>query len=151
MGHCSEEFVLVLLGRTFKGYEQTLTKRIQNGGLHHRVFLRDAVPHAEILRYMASCDIGTAFYSNINVNNYYCASNKLFEYIALEKPVITNNYPGLLETVESYRQGVCVEEITPKSLAKAFTRACERDFVSPGAKKFFWEDEQSVLTKLYAQ
>ena len=146
---CGEEFALVLLGRTFKGYQQSLKDRIKKGGLESRVFLHDAVPHSEILRYMASGDIGTAFYSNINVNNYYCASNKLYEYIALGKPVVTNDYPGLLETVESFGQGVCLETITPAPLAESYTRACESDSLLPGKKKVFWEEQENVLTNLY--
>lgn len=149
IARCGEEFVLVLLGRTFKGYEHTLRERIQKSGLQKRVFLHDAVPHAEILSYMASGDIGTAFYSNINVNNYYCASNKLYEYIALKKPVLTNNYPGLLENVERFGQGVCLKEITPVSLAAAIVRACDPLFIAPGRKRFFWEQQQDVLIRLY--
>jgi glycosyltransferase involved in cell wall biosynthesis len=148
MALCNEEFVLVLLGRAFKGYEQTLRKRIQNARLQQRVFLHDAVPHAEILNYMASCDIGTAFYSNINVNNYYCASNKLYEYIALGKPLLTNNYPGLIEIVAKFGQGVCLENITPANLAAAFVRACDQRHVTPGSKLFFWEDQEDVLVRL---
>jgi glycosyltransferase involved in cell wall biosynthesis len=150
MALCGDEFALVLLGRTFKGYEQTLRDRIKKSGLNQRVFLHDAVPYADILRYMAAGDIGTAFYSNINVNNYYCASNKMFEYIALEKPVLTNNYPGLLEYVEKFRQGICLNEITPTNLAKAYADACNPRAVTRGARKFFWEHEEHALLRMYA-
>lgn len=147
----SDEFVLVILGRDFKGYKESLRLKIESLGLTHHVFLHKAVPHVDILRYMASCDIGTAFYDNSNVNNYYCASNKLFEYIALDKPVVTNNYPGLLETVERFGQGVCLEEITPESLAEAYIRLSDSLVVTPGARKFFWEDLENVLVELYEE
>jgi glycosyltransferase involved in cell wall biosynthesis len=149
MAMCGNEFVLVLLGRSFKGYEERLRERITKTGLEKRVFLHDAVPHAEILTYMAAGDIGTAFYSNTNVNDYYCASNKLFEYIALEKPVLTNAYPGLLQTVEKFSQGVCLKEINPKSLSDAYITAIDSNLVTPGSKKFFWEDEEHILLELY--
>jgi hypothetical protein len=100
---------------------------------------------------MAACDIGTAFYRNTGLNSFYCASNKLYEYIALDKAVVTNNYPGLLETVEHFRQGVCLADITPQSLAESYVHASDPAYVTPGAKKFFWEDEQDVLTQLYEQ
>jgi glycosyltransferase involved in cell wall biosynthesis len=149
MALCSEEFVLIVLGRTFKGYGERLRARIRKSGLERRVFLHDAVPHARILEYMASCDIGTAFYSNININNYYCASNKLFEYIAIGKPVLTNNYPGLVERVESFAQGVCLEEITPATLAEAYARASDTHVMKPGAQKFFWETQSERLDCIY--
>ena len=149
MALCGDEFVLVLLGRTFKGYEQSLRERIRKGGLEKKVFLHDAVPYAHILKYMAAGDIGTAFYRNTNINNYYCASNKLFEYIALGKPVLTNNYPGLLESLERYRQGVCLDKITPENLANAYLRVCDPLAIVPGFKRFFWEQQQDVLIRLY--
>jgi glycosyltransferase involved in cell wall biosynthesis len=150
MALCGDEFVLVLLGRTFKGYEQMLAERIRKAGLEKRVFLHNAVPHAEILKYMAAGDIGTAFYSNTNINNYYCASNKLFEYIALEKPVLTNNYPGLVERVARSGQGVCLGDITPEALANAYPRATDFNVVRPGSEKYFWDDQEDNLVRLYS-
>jgi glycosyltransferase involved in cell wall biosynthesis len=149
MALCGDEFVLVLLGRTFKGYEEALRARMRKGGLEKKVFLHDAVPYAHILKCMAAGDIGTAFYRNTNINNYYCASNKLFEYIALGKPVLTNNYPGLLESLERYRQGVCLDKITPENLANAYLRVCDPLAIVPGFKRFFWEQQQEVLIRLY--
>jgi glycosyltransferase involved in cell wall biosynthesis len=149
MTMCDEKFVLVIMGEVFRGYDETLRLKIRKLRLEDRVFLHGPVPHAEILRYMASCDIGTAFYSRSNLNNYYCAPNKVFEYIALGKPLLTNNYPGLLQTVEKFRQGVCLSEITPKSLAEAYNTASDFNLVAAGAKKYFWEDEEHILTELY--
>ena len=146
---CGNEFVLVLLGPAFKGYKELLLAKIKDLGVQDRVFLHDPVPHSAILQYMASCDIGTAFYQNTNLNNLYCASNKLYEYIALNKVVLTNNYPGLLEAVGKHRQGICLEEVTPKRLAEAYRQAGDAHQVTSGAKKFFWEDEDQILGRIY--
>jgi glycosyltransferase involved in cell wall biosynthesis len=146
---CTEQFVLVALGYSLKGYAETLQAMIEKLCLTQRVFLHRAVPNIEVLKYMSSCDIGTALYRNNNLNNFYCASNKLYEYIALDKPVITNNYPGLLERIESFGQGICLEAINPRSLAKAFACAADPDFIKPGRRKYFWEDQQHVLIQLY--
>jgi len=144
-----EQFVLVALGYAFKGFDETLETMVSKLHLTDRVFLHRAVPHVELLRYMSSCDIGTALYRNTNLNNYYCASNKLYEYIALSKPVVTNNYPGLLEHVESFGQGICLAAVTPSALADAFVRAADFTFITPGAKKYFWEDQENILIQLY--
>jgi glycosyltransferase involved in cell wall biosynthesis len=146
---CNAEFTLVILGRAFKGYEETIHAKIKKLSLADRVFLHAPVPHSEILRYMASCDIGTAFYCDTDLNNYYCASNKLYEYIALNKMLLTNNYPGLLETVESFGQGICLREVTPKTLAEAYVHVSNPGYITPGARKFFWEDNADTLVRLY--
>ena len=148
---CSNQFALVILGSTFKGYENILQKKIRQMNLTNKIFLHPPVPHSDILRYMASCDIGIALYRNDNINNYYCASNKLYEYIALNKSVLTNNYPGLLEVIKIFNQGVCLEDVNSESLAKAYVYLVDSTYVTPGRRKFFWEDEASVLTQLYGQ
>jgi glycosyltransferase involved in cell wall biosynthesis len=146
---CSDQFVLLLLGMTYKGYKEILRAKIKTLGVQDRIYVHDPVPHAEILRYMASCDIGTAFYRNTDVNNLYCASNKLYEYIALNKAVLTNNYPGLLETVARHKQGVCLADVTPRRLAEAYLQGSDDAVVTPGARKCFWEQEECVLLQLY--
>jgi glycosyltransferase involved in cell wall biosynthesis len=145
----AEQFVLVVLGNAFKGYDGVIHMMVNKLNLTGRVFLHKPVPHVELLKYMSSCDIGTALYRNTNLNNFYCASNKLYEYIALDKPVVTNNYPGLLEHVERFGQGVCLTEVTPRSLADAFNRASDPAFIQAGMKKYFWEDQRHILIQLY--
>jgi glycosyltransferase involved in cell wall biosynthesis len=149
MSLCGDQFVLVLIGMTFRGYEDIMWTKIKKFGLHGRIFVHDPVPHSGILAYMASCDVGTAFYQNTNVNNFYCASNKLYEYIALNKVVLTNDYPGLLDSVGKYRQGVCLADITPRHLAEAYLRANDAAYVTPGVNKYFWEDEELNLLQIY--
>jgi glycosyltransferase involved in cell wall biosynthesis len=151
MSLCDERFVLVLLGMTFKGYSEIVKSKIKKLGLDKTVFLHDPVPQTQILRYMASCDIGTAFYRNTNINNVYCASNKLYEYIALNKAVLTNDYPGLLEAVQKWRQGICLDEVTPQSLTDAYLRAADPATVMPGKKKSFWEDQEERLVDVYRE
>ncbi len=149
MALCDEEFVLVLLGIAFNGYDEILRSKIKKLALERRVFLHDPVPQTQILQYMACCDIGTAFYQNTNINNVYCASNKLYEYIALDKVVLTNNYPGLIESVQRWRQGICLAEVSPKSLASAYLHAADPTVVAPGAKKSFWDDQEEYLVQMY--
>jgi len=145
----STHFVLVILGRTFKSYKETLQTKIKKLSLKDRAFLHEPVAHAKILEYMASCDIGIALYPNTNINNYFCASNKLYEYIALSKIVLTNNYPGLLESVERFKQGLCLPEVSAQSLEEAYRYVSTPFNITPGARKFFWEDYSTILTDFY--
>jgi glycosyltransferase involved in cell wall biosynthesis len=150
MALCGCEFVSIILGNAFKAYDMVLMEMINKLHLSKKVFMHGAVPHVELLNYMASADIGLALYRNDNLNNIYCASNKLYEYIALTKPVVTNNYPGLLEDVQNFRQGICLEEVSPMSLSEAFTRAIDPSAVTPGSRKYYWEGRQTILEQLYA-
>lgn len=146
---CPANISAVILGLTFKGYDSHVQDKIVALGLQDRVFLHGPVPHSEMLNIMSSCDIGTAFYRNSNLNNYYCASNKLYECISLGKAVVTNDYPGLIEVVQNNKLGVCVKEMTPQALAVAFLEAADDDNLQLGAKSYFWESQASVLTDIY--
>lgn len=144
-----ESIILILLGRSFKGYKQFLLNKIRSLRLEKRVFIHEAVPYKKILEYMASADVGTAFYKNKNLNNYFCASNKLYEYIALKKPVLTNNYPGLSTVIEQNRLGICLEDTSPQSFSTAFQEAVSYNLTISSEKRFFWEDQEQALLSLY--
>lgn len=143
------EIVLVLIGISWGGYDQILRRKIDNKNLRDRVFICPPVPHSRILSYIASCDIGTAFYRNTNLNNFYCASNKLYENIALCKPVLTNNYPGLIETVGKNNLGVCVEQIDAESLADAILKAIDLRSTLRTSDEYLWEKQHGLLAELY--
>lgn len=142
-------FVLVLLGPTFKGYEQELAARIAEAKLEARVKLHPAIPNVEMLDYMRSSDIGIVFYKNINLNNYWCASNKLYEFILCGKPVITNDYPGLREVVEDHHLGACIPDTSPASIAAAVRRITEGTRESIEASPYVWEAQEATYLKLF--
>jgi len=146
---CDPRFVLVVLGFAYKNYAETLKQRIKELDLSNRVFLHDPVPNTEIIKYMASCDIGVALYRNTDINNYFCAPNKVYEYIALGKPIITNDYPGLVEAVKKHGQGICTGSLSPTVLAESCERAADRSVVKGGRRKCFWEEQEGILLKIY--
>jgi len=147
---CDDRIVAVILGRSFKGYANGIREKIDDLELNDRVFLHDPVPHSEMMAVMASCDIGTALYRNDNANNYYCASNKLYECIALRKAVVTNDYPGLLKVVRDDRLGICLARVDAETLSDAFQRAADGTGLALGSKAYYWEDQADSLIDIFA-
>jgi glycosyltransferase involved in cell wall biosynthesis len=142
-------FVLVLLGTTFKGYELELASRIAEAKVEDRVKLHPAIPNVEMLDYVQSSDIGLVFYKNTNLNNYWCASNKLYEFILCGKPVITNDYPGLREVVEQNQLGVCIAETSPETIASAVRRVGSKRKGPTSASPYVWEQQEATYLKLF--
>jgi glycosyltransferase involved in cell wall biosynthesis len=149
IARCDGSIVAVILGLSFKGYAETVQSKINELELNDRVFLHGPVPHSEMLNVMAACDVGTALYRNDNVNNYYCASNKLYECIALGKAVVTNDYPGLQNVVADNRLGICLARVDADSLADAFQRAADETELALGSRAYYWEDQAAALTGIY--
>jgi glycosyltransferase involved in cell wall biosynthesis len=77
------------------------------------------VSHDDIYSFLENYDVGLAFYENTNLNNYYCAPNKVYDYIQLGMPVITNDYPGLKEIIADNKIGVCIPEVSVNQLHAA--------------------------------
>lgn len=147
MSLLDSQFVLVLIGPTFKGYDENLVDLVANLHLQSRVKFHPAIPNVEMLDYINSGDIGLVFYENINLNNYWCASNKLYDFIFCGKPVITNDYPGLKEVVEKNQLGVCLSDSTPELIANAVK---DVEKMEPAAHEpYVWERQEEEYLELF--
>jgi len=149
MAFLDPRFVLVLLGPTFKGYEKELASRINQAKAEDRVKFHPAIPNVEMLDYIHSSDIGIVLYQNTNLNNYWCASNKLYEFILCRKPVITNDYPGLREVVENNQLGACVSETSAETIASAVSRVWNAWKEPTGDSSYVWEQQEAAYLKLF--
>lgn len=141
-------FVLVLLGPTFKGYDQELDALVAKLGLQERIKLHPAIPNVEMLDHINSGDIGLIFYKNTNLNNFWCASNKLYEFILCGKPVITNDYPGLKEVVEKNCLGACLSDSTPELIAEAVNAVADMKPVQAHSP-YVWERQEETYLGLF--
>ena len=117
------------------------------------------VPYEELTRYTASAHIGLLFYRNTCRNNYYCAPNKLYEYMMMGLPVITCNYPGLVPFVEGQGIGLCVDPTDPRAIADAVNRLAgdpvlratmRENCLRLARERWNWEQEFPRLEAAYA-
>jgi glycosyltransferase involved in cell wall biosynthesis len=117
------------------------------------------VQYDKLPSYTASAQVGLLFYRNTCRNNYYCAPNKLYEYMMMGLPVITCNYPGLVEFVEGQGIGICVDPEDPKAIAAAINRIAGDDALRKGMRerclrlareRWNWECEFPRLEAAYA-
>jgi phosphatidylinositol alpha-1,6-mannosyltransferase len=60
------------------------------------VWLNDFIPYHDVPRYIAAMDVCTIPFDPNNPVAYYSAPNKLWEYLAIEKPVITTSIPAAI-------------------------------------------------------
>lgn len=110
-----EGIVLVVVG---SGYGKWADPATVLAG-YDRIVVLPRVSYEYLPPYTASADIGILLYRNDCRNNYYCAPNKLFEYMMMGLPLIAANYPGLLVLVEGEGVGMCVDPEKPEMIAAA--------------------------------
>ena len=114
--------------------------------------LLPAVSQSEINDLFSKYIIGIAFYLNSNLNNYYCAPNKVFQYINNNLSVITNNYPGLIDVVKKNNIGVCLEEINSTSILKAIdyilTKKLYKNINENIKNKYSWNSQKKEFLSI---
>jgi glycosyltransferase involved in cell wall biosynthesis len=157
MALTAEEAVLVLLGGGGAAYAEALTRRIAGHGLQRRVLLHPRVPYDEVAAFTDSAHVGVLLYRNDSRNNYYCAPNKLYEYLQAGLPVITSRFPGLVALVEERRLGRCVDpeqtveiaaaisELSDPALRRELSERCRR----AADEEFHWDAVCGTLFALY--
>jgi glycosyltransferase involved in cell wall biosynthesis len=107
------------------------------------------VPYDHIPSLLERYLIGIAFYKNTNLNNYFCAPNKVYDYIMSGMAVIANDYPGLRSVLEDNRLGVCVRDITPSSIESAVSRIVSEarwnNITEETRRRYSWESQEAIL------
>jgi glycosyltransferase involved in cell wall biosynthesis len=147
---------LVLMGHGFGAYAD-LSARVEDSS---RVIVLPRVPYDELLSYTASADAGVLLYRNTCRNNFFCAPNKLHEYMMMGLPVIANDYPGVRAVVEGEQVGVTVNCEDPAAIGDAINSLarCRETYaryrtnaLTVTREKFNWERQFSLLEPEYAR
>jgi glycosyltransferase involved in cell wall biosynthesis len=146
--------VLVIMGT---GYGKWANPAAALAG-YERIVVLPPVPYTELAPYTASADIGLLLYRNDCRNNYYCAPNKLFEYMMMGLPIVAANHPGLRHLVEDEGVGLCVDPESPEAIAAAVNRLAadpasrERmrcNGLRLSKSRYNWEVESTALLERY--
>lgn len=60
--------------------------------------------------FIENCQVGMVTYHQRDLNNKYCASGKIFEFLYEDKPVVTSTNPPLADFCEKYRIGIASDD-----------------------------------------
>jgi glycosyltransferase involved in cell wall biosynthesis len=98
------EVKLLLVGRQFQSAaEDQLEKEIRELGIGNSVIWPDRfVPYEELPNYIAAMDLCSIPFNDSHPTAYFSAPNKLWEYFALAKPVITSPLPEVLIQAQEF-------------------------------------------------
>jgi glycosyltransferase involved in cell wall biosynthesis len=136
---------LDIVGFGRPAYVEALKSGLRERKVDH-VRILPGIPHSSIPAFLKDYHIGVALYRNTNLNNYYCAPNKVYDYLMNGMPVITNDYPGLLEVIEANKAGACIPEVNAGELRKAIERiVAERrweNITGSLRKRYTWEAQE---------
>jgi glycosyltransferase involved in cell wall biosynthesis len=136
-----------------QSYQKTITQLLSRINTD-RIRILPPVSHKDMYELLSRYDIGLAFYQNTDLNNYYCAPNKVYDYLQMGMPVITNDYPGLLDIVGNNRAGVCLSRVDAEHI-QAAVRTIEADNLYHNIstdirQRYSWEHQESGYLELFS-
>ena len=135
--------------------QETLEKYVEDKNLVDRVYFTGRVQSSEMVNYAAGADAGINLQPNVNLSKYYGSTNKFFEYMHAEIPMIVSDTPENKLIMERYNMGVFVHDCyNPHEIADAINKLFEMNFskfkdnCKEAAMKFNWENQEKVILDL---
>lgn len=124
IGHVESGVRLLIVGARAEEshYTSELHRYVSSRGLERRIRIVPWMDYHGLLDLTKSADIGVLLYRNVDLNHYYCAPNKLFEYMSAGIPCIASNFPEMKSIVEGEGIGMAVDPECPSEIANAILR-----------------------------
>ncbi len=150
-----KEGVIVLIGDG--KIKEQLVKKVNELQLEEKVKFLPKVPLSDLPKYTLNAYLGFQILNNVCFNHYSASSNKLFEYLQANVPVVACSFPEIRRVVEGDHVGICIDSHNPQQIAEAVNLLIEntqlRDAYSANArkasKKYNWELEKETFISVY--
>lgn len=142
-----ENICLFIIGNALDSYKKKLEEMISDLNLNQKVFLLSAIPNIEVLHAVNSSDIGVCFYNEKHLNSYFCASNKLYEYLNLGLKVLTNNTAGVARIIKHKENGYCCDILNVEEVKKGIVYLMSMKNIS--RSDYYWENQEKNLLSIY--
>ncbi|WP_307599673.1 glycosyltransferase [Priestia megaterium] len=134
-----------------------LERMVAEMKLEDKVKFIPKVPLQDLPKYTKNAYLGFQVLNNVCFNHYSASSNKLFEYIMSDAPVVACDFPEIKKVVEGEHIGLCVDSHDYEEIASAVNQLLRdpvlRATMSNNCKtakfKYNWENEQLQFLKVY--
>ena len=150
-----DEGILVFIGDG--KLKDELKQQVVDMGLQQKVKFIGRVDYKDLARYTKNAYVGFQVLQNICFNHYSASSNKLFEYLMADVPVIASDLPEIRKVFNQYNVGELVNPDDPQSIAKAINKIVQDETMHAsyveGAKQakhvYNWNNEKEKLYDVY--
>lgn len=122
---------LLIVGEGGRKDQEAVNRKIVECN-YENVKVVNRVPFEKLCEILSDCDGGVIEYHLNDLNNYFCASGKIYEYLSLGIPVLTTPNPPLVDFVEKNKCGVSGDDWS--EVIRCFLEEYER--WKAGALKF---------------
>ncbi len=150
---------MVFLGRGNEKFKEYLSAIATESGVNDRFHFYGPVGSHEVTSYIQSADLGIAPIENVCLSYYYCAPNKVFEYIQGGIPVVSSDFPDMKSVVLDNDIGAVFDPDSHTEIAKVINEVINnrnkmtkfKENVKKLTDTYKWENEEKKLLALYNQ
>ena len=146
------DYSLDLVGSSTPEFRAELEREIDARALSN-IRIKDPIPYGEMSSLIRNYDVGIALYKNNCLGNYYCAPNKVYDYLMNGVPVVANDYPGLHKVLEEGKLGACIKEVDVECFRAALELiVSERrweNITDEVRRKYSWEAQAPGFLALF--
>ncbi len=126
-------------------------------GIQNRVKFWGQVPFNQLPPITQQAKIGISIEAPLGQNSALCLPNKLMDYIQAGLPVIVTPLPEMKNLVETYKNGIILNDDQPETITKAINLLLkDKELYNTlsinslrAAEELCWENESSKLLALY--
>lgn len=149
--------VFVIMGFDH-GFKEQFRQLAEEVGVEDRIKFAPPVPPEQVVKWVASADIGLVCIQGKGLSFYYSVAQKLWECLMAELPVVVNDLPEMRQLVEHYQVGLVIErEMRPEAMAAAINKLIAEEQLYRRLQKNTqrlnrecnWETEAAKLVAVY--
>lgn len=144
-----------------RGYGETkeeLKQLAVDEGVADRVIFAEPVEINELITMASKSSVGIVLTKPVCVNYNMTVSNKLFEYIQAELPVILSNVPEHIYLNNKYGIGIVIDDVDPVKIAEAINTMYQnselynklKENVKNAKRELSWESFEQKLLEIYS-
>ena len=134
-----------------------LKQQVVDMELQHKVKFIGRVDYKDLARYTKNAYVGFQVLQNTCFNHYSASSNKLFEYLMADVPVIASDLPEIRKVFNQYNVGELVNPDDPQSIAQAINKIVSDEKLHSSYVKgarlaktiYNWDNEKEKLMNVY--
>lgn len=152
MQHLPEDFILFFLGGGT--VIEDVKKMTIDFNLSQRIFFMGILPYTKMMGYTKHGFLGLVLEKiDFNDAHKFGLSNRFFDYIKANIPVLCTNVPDMKTIIEKYNIGGFIDKVEPKIIADRILKVAEnpelyniwKQNTSIAAKELCWENEEATL------
>ena len=137
--------------------KEELEKMVLDYGVSDRVRFIPKVDVEELMYYTQHAYLGFQVLQNVCFNHYSTLSNKLFEYMMMEVPVVASDFPEISRVVREEKTGLCINPHDSNNIADAVNLLLENRRLYEEMKgncksaklKYNWNWEKHKFISIY--